>query len=266
MNANTTEGVTPIEKGYAPINGLNLYYEVYGSGKPLVLIHGGGSTIESNFGRLIPVLSKTRKLVAVEMQAHGHTPDRTTALSFEQDAADVSALLDYLHIEKAAVLGFSNGGTTALQLAIRHAEKVEHLILCSALAKRAGMPNWFWDFMNQANLENMPEQLKQAYLKIANDEVGLQTMHDRDVKRMLDFMDIPDELIAAVKAKTLLVSGDKDVVLPEHTLALYRLLSNSALAILPGGHGDYLGEITTITAGEDQVQLFVAMVEKFLDQ
>src|SRR5215467_1494165 len=99
---------------YAAVNGLNLYYEIHGRGRPLVLLHGGGSTIESTFGRILPDLARTHQVIAVELQAHGHTKDIDRPLSFEQDADDVAALLAQLKIEKADIMGFSNGGTTAL--------------------------------------------------------------------------------------------------------------------------------------------------------
>src|SRR5882757_6640198 len=96
---------------YAPVNGLQLYYEIHGSGYPLVLLHGGGSTIQSTFGRILPQLAKTHQVIAIELQAHGHTRDIGRPLSFEQDADDVAALLQQLQVEKADILGFSNGGT-----------------------------------------------------------------------------------------------------------------------------------------------------------
>lgn len=250
--------------GYANVNGLYMYYEVYGEGKPLVLIHGGGSTIETNFSLIIPLLSKNRKVIAVELQAHGRTNDRNADLSFEQDADDVAALLKNLNIHQADFFGFSNGGTTTLQIAIRHPEVIGKIILGSPLAKRNGVPDWFWGFMENASLENMPEQLKEGYIKVAADSAGLQIMHDRDVKRMLHFKDIPDELITSIKAPTLIIIGDKDVITPEHALELHRQISNSQLAIIPGGHGQYIGEITTITPGFSESDLVLPMIEKFL--
>ena len=106
---------------------------------PLVLLHGGGSTIESTFGRILPELARAHQVIAVELQAHGHTLDIDRPLSFEQDADDVAALLKQLKIEKADIMGFSNGGTTALQIAIRHPELVNRLALLAAAFKRSGM-------------------------------------------------------------------------------------------------------------------------------
>jgi pimeloyl-ACP methyl ester carboxylesterase len=116
--------------GYIPVNGLNMYYEIHGEGVlPLVLIHGGGSTIESTFSNLISLLASRNKIIAVELQAHGHTSDRDGPESFEQDADDVAGLLNALKIDKANILGFSNGGTTTLQIAIRHPGIVHKIIV-----------------------------------------------------------------------------------------------------------------------------------------
>src|SRR6187549_3525340 len=155
------------KSGYSDVNGLKMYYEIYGQGKPLVLIHGGGSTIQTTFEKIIPLLAKNRKVIAVELQAHGRTNDRNSDLTFEQDADDVATLLKNLQIDKTDFFGFSNGGTTTLQIAIRHPELLGKLILGSPIAKRNGVPDQFWDFMKQANLENMPDQLKEAYRQVA---------------------------------------------------------------------------------------------------
>src|SRR5262245_58417311 len=94
---------------FAEVNGLKMYYEIHGSGSPLVLLHGGGSTIESTFGRILPELARAHQVIAVELQAHGHTLDIDRPLSFEQDAGDVAALLKQLHVDKESFMGFSNG-------------------------------------------------------------------------------------------------------------------------------------------------------------
>lgn len=261
-----TAGKLAFDSGYSEVNGLKMYYEIYGEGKPLVLIHGGGSTIQSNFEKVIPLFAKNRKVIAVELQAHGRTNDRNADLTFEQDAEDVATLLKNLNINKADFFGFSNGGTTALQIAIRHPEMVDKIILGSVLAKRNGVPDWFWDFMKQAKLENMPEQLKTAYKQVAPDTSGLQIMHDRDAKRMVNFKDIPDEQIKSIKASTLIIIGDKDVITPEHAIELHRQIANAELAIIPGGHGEYIGEITTITPAFKENELVVPMIEKFLNK
>jgi len=266
INMDNPKDSIAFSHGHAAVNGIKLYYEIYGEGQPLVLIHGGGSTIQSNFEKVIPMFAKNRKVIAVELQAHGRTSDRDTGVTFEQDADDVAALLKHLNITKADFLGFSNGGTTTMQIAIRHPQVVNKIILASALAKRSGVPPQFWDFMKQASLDNMPAPLKEAYLKVSPSQKGLQAMHDKDAQRMVVFKDIADESITAIKAPTLIIIGDKDVITPEHALQLHRLIANSELAIIPGGHGEYLGEVTTLTPQTKESEFVVPMIEKFLNK
>ena len=266
MKMNPMSNSMSYRNGYSDVNGIKMYYEVYGDGKPLVLIHGGGSTIQTNFEKIIPILAQKRKVIAMELQAHGRTSDRNSESSFEQDADDVATLLKNLNIKKADFLGFSNGGTTTLQIAIRHRELVGKIILGSTLAKRNGVPDWFWGFMSNATLENMPQQLKEGYKKVAADPNGLQIMHDRDSKRMVNFQDIPDSKIESINVPALIIIGDKDIISPEHALELHRQLKNSELAIIPGGHGDYIGEITTIKEDFRESDMVVAMIEKFLEK
>ncbi|MES2827464.1 MAG: alpha/beta hydrolase [Bacteroidota bacterium] len=255
---------SPQKSGYAPVNGIKMYYQVYGEGDPLVLIHGGGSNFDITFGRVLPMLAKHRKVIAVELQAHGRTNDRDMALSFEQDADDVASLLSYLKIDKADFFGFSNGGTTTLQIAIRHPKIVDKIVLGSPLSKRNGVPNQFWDFMKQASLDNMPQLLKDAYVKVAPD--GLQNMHDKDAKRMQNFKDIPDAQIQEITAKAFIIIGDKDVILPEHALEMHRLLAGSQLAIIPGTHGEYIEELTTLGQHSNLAKFVIPMIESFLDR
>jgi pimeloyl-ACP methyl ester carboxylesterase len=249
---------------HAKVNNLELYYEIHGEGRPLVLLHGGGSTITTTFGRILPLLAQRYKVVAVELQAHGHTPDRDTPLRFEQDADDVAALLQYLKISKANILGFSNGGTTAIQVALRHPQLVDRLILASAIYSREGMQPGFFDMMKSTSLDQMPAPLKDEFRKINPDPKALETMFNRDVERMLNFEDIPEEGIKTIQAPCLVISGDRDVVRTEHALRLSQLISNARLAILPGGHGEYIGEICTADAGA-LLNATVLLVKDFLE-
>jgi len=234
----------PITSGLAPVNGINMYYEIHGKGDiPLVLIHGGGSTIESSFGNILPLLSKHHKIIAIELQAHGRTTDRDAPESFEQDADDVAALLKYLKVDKANFFGFSNGGTTSLQIGIRHPDIVNKLVVVSASSKRDGMVPGFFEGMENATLDNMPQPLKDAYLKVAPKKDGLIVMFTKDRDRMRGFKDIPDDALKSIKAPALLLAGDKDVVLPEHQVQMSKLIPNSRLAILPGDHGSFIGEV-----------------------
>jgi pimeloyl-ACP methyl ester carboxylesterase len=257
----------PTRTGYAWVNGLRMYYEVHGEGGevPLVLLHGGGSTITTSFGRILPLLKEAHpRVIAVEFQAHGHTRDVDRAFTFEQDADDVAALMDHLYVEKATVLGFSNGGTSALQLAIRHPEKVDRLIIASANYKKDGMHSWFWDFMKKGTFADMPQVYKDEYLKLDPRQEGLFTMYERDSRRMMQFEDIPLLEIGGIEAPTFVVAGDKDVVRPEHAIELSRLVKHGRLCILPGGHGEYFGEIMFPDVPDSVPRRFVSLVNEFL--
>lgn len=252
-------------RGYADVNGLKMYYEIYGEGKPLVLIHGGGSTIETSFGRIIPLMAKNRKLIGVELQTHGHTNDRDNDISFARDAEDVVELLSILGITRADFLGFSNGANTTLHIAIHYPEIVNKIIVASAFFKRDGAFPQFFDFMQNATIGHMPQEYKDIYLKVAPDPNNLQTMHDKCVKRMIEFSDVSDADIMSVNADTLIIIGDQDVVTPEHAVVMFRLIKNSRLAIIPGAHGAYIGEITTLKKPYTNEVFAVPLIEEFLD-
>lgn len=249
---------------YAAVNGLKLYYEVHGSGSPLVLLHGGGSTIGSNYGRILPALAKHRQVIAIELQAHGRTADIDRPLTFEQDADDVAGLLQQLSIAKADIMGFSNGGTTSLQIAIRHPQLVNKLILASTLYKRDGMPAGFFDMMANVTFDQMPQPLKEAFLAVNPDQDALLASFRRDAARMVAFKDIPDEQVKAIQSPALVVNGDGEVIKAEHAMALFRNLPHGQLAILPGGHGDYIGECCAPDKESKVPDLVVALIEEFL--
>ena len=264
--ATTKHADVNFKSGYSNANGLKIYYEIYGAGKPLVLIHGGGSTIETTFGRIIPQLSEHRQLIAVELQAHGHTADVDRPETFEQDADDVAAVLKDLKIEHADIFGFSNGGNTTMQIAMRHPGLVNKIILASALFKRDGMYPWFWESMPKATLKDMPQPYHDAYLKVAPDPNNLVKMFEKDKNRMVEFKDWKAEDIRAINAPALIIVGDQDVVRPEHAVEMYRLIPNSKLVILPGAHGEYIGEITTLNNSNKNDFAIISIVEKFLDE
>lgn len=250
--------------GYAPVNGLNMYYETYGTGNiPLILIHGGGSTIESTFGNMIPLLAGYGKLIAVELQAHGRTSDRDAPESFVQDAEDVVGLLKYLKIDKANFFGFSNGGTTTLTIAIRHPEIVNKIVVVSSNYRRDGMIPGFFESLQNATLKDMPAALQEAYLKVAPKN-NLQTMFEKDRDRMVHFKDISDEDIKSIKVPALLMVADHDVMTPEHVLKMSHLISNSRLVVLPGVHGSFIGESETDEKGSRLPEMTAVLIQEFL--
>jgi pimeloyl-ACP methyl ester carboxylesterase len=255
-----------MKSGYAEVNGLKMYYEIHGEGNPLVLIHGGGSTIETTFGRIIPLLKKKRQLIAVELQAHGHTNDRDAFLTFEQDAADVAKLMENLEISKADFLGFSNGGQTAIELALHYPQLVNKLILASTFYKRSAATPQFWEGFEGAKIEWMPEVLKEAYLKATNSESGLLNMFNKDVQRMKTFTGWEDEQIRLIKAPTLVINGNHDVGSLEHAVEMCKTIPTCELVIFPGGHGTYLGTIESLENGIWPEFNARSLIEEFLDK
>lgn len=255
------------EKGhYAEVNGIRMYYELHGaaSGVPLVLLHGGGSTIQVTFGRILPFLARNHRIVALEEQGHGRTSDRDQPVRFETSADDVAALLRQLNVEQADLFGFSNGASVALQVAVRHPGRVRKLVFASSMTKKAGAHPEFWQFMQQARFSNMPQPLKDAFLEVNPDPDKLRTMHDKDAQRMLSFQDVPDHQLASIRVKTLVVVGDRDIVKPEHAVELTRLIPDARLLVLLGGHGDYLGEALSTPQPSNYPELTAALIGKFI--
>jgi pimeloyl-ACP methyl ester carboxylesterase len=241
-----------------------MYYEMHGTGKPLVLIHGAASTIHSTFGRILPALAKTHQVIAVELQAHGHSDNRDgRQITFEQDADDVAALLKQLRIANAGIFGFSNGGTTALQIAIRHPGLVDRLIIASSMYKRAGVAPEFWQGMAHAKFDDMPDIYKKEFLSINPNTEALNTMFWQCAHRMQQFTDIPDEMISAIQHPALILTGDKDVPLPEHAVEMYRRLPHARLAMFPGNHGSFIGELATLAEAQNP-PVALAVIEEFL--
>lgn len=250
---------------YAEVNGLHIYYEIHGNGNPLVLIHGGGSTIETTFGRLIPAISKNRKVIAVEMQAHGRTDDRTSPLSFQQDADDIASLLQRLNISKADFLGFSNGGQTLIEIALRHPGCINKLIFASIFYNRDAAAPEFWKGFEAVQLEHMPKQLHEGFLNVNNNPSALLNMFNRDVERMRNFKGWTKEELRSITFPALIINGNNDVGSMEHAVEISRLMPQSTLVIFPGGHGNYIGTIESIEGKDLPKFNAVNLIEEFLD-
>jgi pimeloyl-ACP methyl ester carboxylesterase len=265
----------PAQSGYAPVNGLKMYYEVYlpagkagGEGKPLVLIHGAFNTIPMAFGMLIPELSKSRQVIAVEMQGHGRTADVDRAFSFDAMADDVAALLKYLKKDSADIFGYSMGGGIAWQLAIRHPESVRKLVVVSAVYKYEG-----WTPETRTILPNItPEVFEHTPIKSQYDSLAPDPKHWTEfINKMKKFIitpyDFGAEKIRAIKSPTLIIVGDGDGVLPEHAVEMFRLRDGkymidfgpapaTQLAIYPG---------TSHVGVMMQKEWLLSMIVPFLD-
>jgi len=230
-------GCAAPQKGYAPVNGVQIYYEVHGpggdSGTPLVLLHGGGSTFETSFGDILPALSRGRRVIVYDRQGHGRTADVDRPFSFQQSAEDTVALLHTLGVSRADFMGFSNGGQIALQIALSHPEVVRKLVIESAMFSREGADPAFWEGFDHARPEDMPVELREEYQRVAPRPADLTAMFQKSVDQMKSFQGWSPEQIRSIRAPSLVLLGDRDVVRPEHGVALYRLLPHAQLAILP---------------------------------
>ncbi len=254
---------------YASVNGLSMFYEIHGTGRPLVLLHGALSTIETDFGKVLPIFARTRQVIGVEQQAHGHTADIDRPLSYEQMADDTAALLRQLKIENADFVSYSLGGAIALQIARRHPHLVRKFVF-------AGGASYHRDGLYPEVLAGIkdlkPEQFARtpwqtAYARIApNPEhwpALVAKIKDLDMK----FVGWPPEDIQTIKAPALLMIGDADIVRPEHVVQMFRLLGggvagdlvglpHSQLAVLPG---------TTHVTLVDRADWLFSMITAFLD-
>ena len=260
---------TAEERGrYADVNGLRMYYEIHGDGPPLVLLHGALSGIESSFGRLLPALARTRRVVAVEQQAHGHTADIDRPLSIGQMADDTIALLEQLGIANADVLGFSLGAGVALEIAIRHPALVRRLVLISLAYSADGLyPEVLAGekSMKPGDLDGTPWQAE--YARIAPNPEGWSALIEKAVRMDLEFDGWPSGAVRSIGAPTLVVIGDADIVRPEHAVEMLRLLGGGVpgdLAGLPRARLAILPGTTHVTMMEGADWL-IPMIGEFLD-
>jgi len=209
---------------YASVNGLNLYYEVHGAGKPLVMLHGGVSASEA-FGPNIHRLAASRQVIAVHLQGHGHTGDIDRPLRFESMADDVAALIAHLGIERTGVLGYSMGGNVALQTAIRHPDKVGNLIVISAPMKREGWyPEVLLSFEQMASIApQLGQGLKQSPLAQMYPDVDWEMLFTKIGEMESQKYDWSAE-VAALQMPMMIMFADADSVRLEHILDFYKLL------------------------------------------
>jgi pimeloyl-ACP methyl ester carboxylesterase len=225
------EGPANMPGRYAHVNGLKMYYEVHGTGSPLVLLHGafGVATV-------YPILAKDRQVIAVELQGHGHTGDIDRPLSALQMADDVAALLNELKIDRADVFGHSMGGNVAIALAIRHPERVRKMAVngthFGSLEEAYG-PDGPKQFQN-IPADFAPPPLKAPYDRVAPDPKQWPTLVAKVKQMALTFPGFAREEMKAIKAPVLITIGDRDGVRPEHTVEMFRLIPSSQLAIFPG--------------------------------
>jgi len=229
----------PRAQGYVDVNGVHMYYEVYGEGSPLVLLHGGIMTIELTFASLIPPLATRHTVIAVEMQGHGRTADTGRAITPAALASDVVGLLDHLGIERAHVLGHSLGGAVALELAVSHPDRVHSVVPMSIRVRPDGTHEEIADPSKHASSTRMPTAQDFAEMTEAYKRLSPHPEHFDDFVAMLSSVASQlegwtDEQLAGVTAPTLLMIGDNDFTTVEHGALMLRLIPGSQLAVLPG--------------------------------
>lgn len=228
-----------MSQGYAAVNGLRMYYEVHGEGRPLVLLHGGLLTIDLSFGQVWPELAADRQVIAAELQGHGRTADIDRDMNLRYLAGDVAGLLDHLGVDRADVLGFSLGGGVALQLALDHPDRVGRLILASIGYTADGFHEEISDPARHATSTRMPTaedfaQMREAYARLAPDPGHFDAFAAKTSQAAGNLKGWTAEELGGLAAPTLLVFGDHDFIRLEHAVQMHGLIPGAQLAVLPG--------------------------------
>ena len=254
--------------GYAPVNGVKMYYEVHGSGDPVMLLHGSFMTITNNWVGWIGELSKTRKVIAVELQGHGRTADIKRDFTYENLADDVAALLDHLNIPRADLIGYSMGGGVAMQCAIRHPEKVRKVVVISAVFRHDGLVKEALDAFPKLTADTFKgSPIEAEYKKLSPTPDELPNFVNRVIAMALKGYDFGADKLKATQAPMFFIHGDADGVRLDHISEMFSLKgggvsgdlgtrSTSRLAILP--------DTTHVTLME-RMPVIVPMVNDFLD-
>ena len=260
-------GNIPVESGYAPVNGLEMYYEIHGSGEPLLLLHGAFAGI-GLWGPFLTTLAESNQVIAVEFQGHGHTADIDRPFSYEAFADDVAALMNHLAISRADIVGYSMGANTGLQLAIRHPEMVRKLVIISGNYRHDGYYPEVYESIDLLTPELFAgSPLEALYLESAPNPDDFPKLIER--MKVFDSTGFawPESDLEGITAPTLIIIGDSDGVRPEHAVEMFRLLGGgvpgdltglptSQLAILPG--------ITHVSINFDLVDTTLALISRFL--
>ena len=272
MTENTIQHSDGVDKSiqglYAEIHGLKMYYEIHGAGFPLVLLHGGLSAIGTSFGKLLPALADGRQVIAIEQQAHGHTADSDRPLTYRQMAEDTITLLSHIGVEQADFFGYSIGAGIAMEIAIEHPARIRKLVAATPIARASGFQPGVLAGMEALQPEHLAgSPFQEEYERVAPHPQEWPQLIAKVKQLDREFVDWPDDAIASIKAPTLLIAGDSDIVRPEHVVELFRLLGggvpgdnvglpNARLAVLPG---------TTHITLVNRAEWLVSMIEEFLD-
>lgn len=235
-----------MRSGYAPVNGLGLYYEIHGTGRPLVLLHGSLTTIDTSFGGVLPRLAASRQVIAVDMQGHGRTADIDRPLTEAALASDVTGLLDQLGITSADVYGYSLGAGVAFEVALQRPDLVRKLVLAAFALRRDGLYPQALEGTGQLTPEVLAgTPLEEEFLRKSPQPDQWPRILEKINEWDRTFPSWQPEAIHSITAPTLVLIGDCDLVRPEHAIEVFRLLGggqpgdfvglpSSQLAVLPG--------------------------------
>jgi pimeloyl-ACP methyl ester carboxylesterase len=255
-------------RGYAPVNGLKMYYEVHGNGDPVVLLHGSFMTITNNWTGWIDALSKTRRVIAVELQGHGRTADIKRDFSYQALADDVAALLDHLKIPRADLIGYSMGGGVAMQCAIRHPEKVRKVVSISAVFRHDGWVKEALDAFPQLTadaLQGSPIETEYKRLSPTPDE--FTRFVTRVIAMDLKPYDFGADQLKAATAPMFFIHGDADGVRLDHIAEMFRLKGGEVFGDLRPRSASRLAMLpdTSHVTLMQRLPVIVPMVNEFFD-
>ena len=218
---------------YAEVNGLKMYYDVKGKGRPLVLLHGGVCTIELCLGKVRAPFVGSRRTIAMEQQGHGRTADIERPLDYDQMAEDTAALLRQLKVKDADFFGYSMGGSIALRVALRHPALVRRVAIFGAGYSNDGMVPGLVDSFKTMKADDIPQQFRDAYAKSAPDPAKWPALVEKIKGLVRNARDLSAADLKSIQAPVLVMSADADIIRAEHAVEMYRLLPKGQLGVLP---------------------------------
>lgn len=218
---------------YVEIDDIKVYYEVYGKGEPLLLLHNNGGSINV-FSHQIPELQKHFKVIAMDSRSHGRTSDSDKSLTYQRMAEDVKLFLEALKVDSVNVVGWSDGGNTGLVLAQNYPAKVKKLVVMSANYDPSGLDRFFFNIISMAKYEMLSAHDRETRLQLSPNPERDAAVFKKQMDLMINYPKLTPEQLAGIKVPVLVTAGDQDIIQYEHTWKLFQSLPNAQLAVIPG--------------------------------